>query len=227
MTERLTISVVGHSAINREPERAILKVSVSQTANDQTSASRDVVQTAKAIQDMLATLTPKEPSGEATADAPVTHWSMSSMSTSSRHDRENNERTFVARTSFSVKFRDFNKLSAVASELSVMPNVSVSSVEWKLTDATVASLATESRTSAVHDALAKAQDYAKAFGYEKVEPREVSDSGYGLPSTQTASAMRSKKIPGVAGRTEESHELEFHPEAVSLNCCVHATFHAV
>jgi uncharacterized protein YggE len=129
---------------------------------------------------------------------------------------------FTARTSFSVKFGDLSRLGTVAAKLSEMPNVSLASITWRLTDTTAESLAIECRTSAAKDAVARATDYAALFGYQKAVPVKIEDSGTGIPRMAEASLMRSKKAMQLAGETDQ--ELSFHPEDVSLSSDVTITF---
>ncbi|EEH42149.2 uncharacterized protein PADG_06969 [Paracoccidioides brasiliensis Pb18] len=48
-------------------------------------------------------------------------------------NRATQQKTFDIRISFITKFRKFNKLGTVASTLSVIPNVSIGSIQWMLT----------------------------------------------------------------------------------------------
>jgi hypothetical protein len=56
-----------------------------------------------------------------------------------------------------------------------MQHVSISSIEWRLTDATRSSLASQSRREAVKDAVVKAKDYAAVLVRGKPEAVEVMD----------------------------------------------------
>ncbi|EEQ92507.1 hypothetical protein RJZ56_006175 [Blastomyces dermatitidis] len=225
MAKSISISAVGHSEINRDPERAVVCFRVSQKDGNKTAVSNNVIQTANTVQEFLETYIPRLASGEATPDAAITHWTMGTLNTKSYTDRDEQKTMFEASTSFSATFRDFDKLGAVATTLSVMPNVSITSTRWMLTDATIASLISECRISAAHDARTKARDYAKAFGYQDVEPYEISDTSYGLPSTSTASVMRSRKMMRPMERQEQ--QLIFRPEEVSMTSTVTIKFNIV
>ncbi|OAX82548.1 hypothetical protein ACJ72_03105 [Emergomyces africanus] len=225
MAKPITICVNGYIEVNRVPERAVLYLAVIHKGSEQTTASSNVVQTSKNVQELLETYAPRLPSGEATSDAAITHWSMANMSTSSYPDPSDRKPVFEATTTFTVKFRDFETLGTVASKLSVMPNVSIKSVKWMLTDTTIASLASECRISAAHDALEKARDYAKAFGYQDVQPCEISDTTYGLPAPGSASVMRARKRK--LGPAHELQILAFHPEEVSMSSSVTVRFNIV
>lgn len=61
-------------------------------------------------------------------------------------------------------FQDFAKLEEVLGTLFKMPHVEIDATEWRLTDATKASLSSELRKAAMRDAIAKAGDYAEVLG---------------------------------------------------------------
>lgn len=228
MTEPPTIKVIGSAVINRQPERALLSFDVRSTGTDQAQVANNINSTANKVKQMLNDLMPTTGSGEATPDAPITHWSMSNLSsgTIERTSQENKIVThFTSSTGFSVKFRDFDRLGTVISELAIVPCVEISNVSWMLTDATSASLASEVRLMAAQNAIERATDYAKAFGYEKVVPVKIEDRGSGLPSTTRASMMRERKTRLLA-REEDTDTLEFSPEEVSLKSTVDVTFAA-
>ncbi|KLJ07162.1 hypothetical protein EMPG_17344 [Blastomyces silverae] len=222
MSKPIVISVVGRSEINRDPERAVLRIGVSQEDGDKTVVSKTVVQTANAVQELLEKYTPRLASGEATPDAAITHWTMSTLRTKSFTDREQTTR-FEANISFSATFRDFDQLGAAAMTLSVMPSVSITDIKWMLTDETIESLISECRIGAAHDARTKATHYAKAFGYKDVRPYEISDGSYGLPSTSTASVMRPGK--NMRPMEREEQQLTFRPDEVSMTATVSIKFY--
>jgi uncharacterized protein len=167
--------------------------------------------------------------GEPTADAPVTYWKNNTLSTSSYRpqDGKGNKlaRQYTARTSFEIKVRDFERLGSLASSLSTMQHVEISRIEWHLTDATKASLASQSRQEAVKDAVVKARDYAAILLRGRPEAVEVIDGtgGYG----GYAPGMRSR-MAAHAGAYRQGQQqgevLDFEPESVQLNSTVTVKF---
>jgi len=164
--------------------------------------------------------------GEPTPSAPVTYWKNSTLSTSSYRPTDDKgrklDRVFFARTSFEIKVRDFERLGSLATTLSTMPFVSISQVEWRLTDATKASLASESRREAVKDAVVKARDYAAVLGRGEPEAVDVSDG-----SGSYGQGVRSRVAVhgGGNGRGQQASEvLDFEPESVQLNTRVTVKF---
>lgn len=167
--------------------------------------------------------------GEATPDAPVTYWKNSTLSTSSYRPTDDKgkklDRLFFARTSFEIKVRDFERLGSLATTLSTMPLVSISQVEWRLTDATKASLASESRREAIKDAVVKARDYAAVLGRGTPEAVEVSDGNGNFGSYAHGFRSRVAAYGGGDGRgQQESEIMDFEPESVQLNTTVTVKF---
>jgi uncharacterized protein YggE len=167
--------------------------------------------------------------GGATPSAPVTYWKNSTLSTSSYQPTDDKgrklDRLFFARTSFEIKVRDFERLGSLATTLSTMPLVSISQVEWRLTDATKASLASESRREAVKDAVVKARDYAAVLGRGTPEAVEVSDGSGTFGSYGQGVRSRVAVHGGGNGRGQQASEtLDFEPESVQLNTTVTVKF---
>ena len=102
-----------------------------------------------------------------------------------------------------------------------MPLVSIGRVEWRLTDATKESLASESRREAVKNAVVKARDYADVLGKGEPEVVEVSDeSGIFRQGLRELASHHSTN-----GRGQGAGEiLDFEPESVQLNTTVTVKF---
>jgi uncharacterized protein len=167
--------------------------------------------------------------GEATPDAPVTYWKNNTLSTGSYRPTDDNgrklDRLFFARTSFEIKVRDFERLGSLATTLSTMPLVSIRHVEWRLTDATKASLASESRREAVRDAVVKARDYAAVLGRGQPEAVEVSDGSGTFGSYGQGIRTHLAGHSSGNGRGQQADEiLVFEPESVQLNTTVTVKF---
>lgn len=224
----LRIEVTGTSTISRRPERAIIHLHVSSTGPSLETVIDNVASTSNSLQTLVKSkLAPKDTSGSPTSDAAVTHWSMSSLSTGSWYVYDNKgnpkERTYSASTRFEIKFQDFAKLGVVITDLASMLHVTIQRIEWKLTDATRASLAGQSRKQAIEDAFAKAKDYAEAVGLKEVVATEIVD-------------IQGPVVPGLFGRVQSGavmrgggparEELSFEPENVDVLTTVKVVFEA-
>ncbi|KKZ64190.1 hypothetical protein EMCG_01538 [[Emmonsia] crescens] len=113
----------------QDPERAILGFIGTQKGWEKATTSNSVAQTVKNVQELLETYTPRLPSGEATPDAAVVRWGISSIYTSSYTVHTDKKPVIEASTMFSAKFRDLYISWGAASALSVMPNVGINSIK--------------------------------------------------------------------------------------------------
>ncbi|KAF7592340.1 hypothetical protein BBP40_000399 [Aspergillus hancockii] len=221
----LTIHTIGTSTLHRQAERAVVTLDVSSDGSDPSTVSQDVSRTSNRLQSLLKEIAPKQESGDATPSAPVTFWSMSSISTGSYlpwdHDKgEHRARVYTARTNFEVKFRDFSKLGEFVSDVARDPFVSVRDIEWRLTDETTKTLGQESRKLAVWDALAKAKDYAGALNMSNLKPVEIDDVQGNSSPALFACARRAPAF-GEASGGEQA--LNFVPESCEIQCSVKMT----
>lgn len=222
----LQITCNGESTIYHPAERAVVFITVSSDGPSQSQVSQEVTLTSDQLQVSLKTMALKDPTGQAAPNAPVTHWSMTSLSTGSWQPTDNRgknlARRFTASSRLEVKFRDFAQLGTFTSELAQTKFVSVDRIEWRLTDATKAELGRQCRRNAVKDAMAKAKDYADAAGKADFEILEITDgvasSGYIPPYRRMFSAA-----PGAGG---DGQELNFEPEDVSISSSLTAKFDA-
>ncbi|QDS69623.1 hypothetical protein FKW77_008890 [Venturia effusa] len=232
----LIIKVDETSTISRRAERAVVSVQVSSSGPDQQQVASEVTAVAKSLQDMLRELSKTEaPAGSTASEyaAPITHWSMNTLSTGSymiyhdddrtKHDSlRQKSRQYNAQVSLEIKFADFSLLGSACTDLATMPFVSVRNIDWRLTDKTKASLVGMSRKLAVEAAVSKAKDFAGAVGKTTVTAVEIvadRDNGY----------SRSARVYGATrafGAAEVEDALNFEPEDVDMTCSVHVKFEA-
>jgi uncharacterized protein YggE len=204
-----------------------MSVSVEVDGEDQTHVSKDIHNTMVALQKLLHQYTPKSETGEATPDAPITHWSMTSLTTSFHDPVDRNgkplPRKHNAKTQFDIKFRDFVRLGKIATELSTMEFVRINNISWRLTDATKEGLGSQSRIAAVENALMKAKDFAKPLGEKVPRAVELTEQGF---TTSTASHMRARKGMRTDTGTSDPRTdgMEFEPEDVQLSANVTVKF---
>jgi uncharacterized protein YggE len=104
-----------------------------------------------------------------------------------------------------------------------MQHVSISSIEWRLTDATRSSLASQSRREAVKDAVVKAKDYAAVLVRGKPEAVEVMD-GSGHFDGYVPGQMRMAAHGGAFAQQRQGEVLDFEPESIQLNSTVTVKF---
>ncbi|KAL4885598.1 hypothetical protein BJY04DRAFT_180050 [Aspergillus karnatakaensis] len=107
----------------------------------------------------------------------ITTYSTSDITTTITWKHESSSRMSKLHAAYlyiSVEFVEFKALAAVAREISGLEFVTVKEVEWKLTEETKGTLASEGRVKAARDAIGRAKDYGSVLGEEKnVEAVEV------------------------------------------------------
>ncbi|KAL2426174.1 hypothetical protein ABEF95_012316 [Exophiala dermatitidis] len=211
-----TIIIEGRATICKVAERASLTVDISDSGYDKEKVAKNVIETANTLQDELDQLCPRIDwtvvgqhstsggndfstqefdSGGSTAldndhispNAPVSFYSISSLTTSSRTERlkrdddsdyddddDDNDhmsdndkdkrrrkrKIYTAETSIDVRFRDFVKLGEVVVQWSATPYVQLSGIDWSLTDDSAAVMDEQVRVTALHNAIKRAKKYA-------------------------------------------------------------------
>jgi len=228
---RPTITVTGSSSLSHPAERAIATLVVSDKSTSQEAVAQNVRKVSASLRALLTSLAPKNTTSSSapSADAPITHWSNSSLSTSWTLERLNNESTeterkYTARMTYEVWFHDFERLGEVSAILSTMEHLMIQRISWCLTDATSERLADEGRGNAVRDAVRRASGYAKALrGADVVDGEEAEGSTWGVRVVEVIDQARGadqvrkfKAMVGTGGR----EVLEFTPEDVSIS--IHA-----
>jgi len=234
----LIINVSGISTISRRAERAVVSIYVSSSGYDQQQVAAEVTATSKTLQSTLRKLSNNDaPPGSIETDsaAPITHWSMNTLSTSSYmiyHDNDrtkqdserNKSRQYNAHITFEIKFADFTVLGDVSTELAKMQFVSVRNIDWRLTDKTKASLVGMSRKLAVEDAVSKARDFAAAVGKSTVHAVEINTDSDGFG--RSSNMFGATRVYGAGAAAAEEDSLNFEPEEVEMSCSIQVKFEA-
>ena len=229
----LEIDVRGTAEITREPERAVLSIGISSEGAVQDVVAQQVSSTCNQLQQSFDKLAPKTSTGEATPEAPIATVSTNFLRSWSYipYDTKGKalQRVYGASSSFEVVFRDFETLGNIASELFLMPYVTINHIEWCLTDPSLHALGAESRKLAMQDAIAKANDYANFVG-RKIVPVKITDQGVsngGLNmQLDTFQAAESYRRSGRAGHSAPNG-MSLTPEKVVLTGSIHVKFSSI
>jgi uncharacterized protein YggE len=231
----LEITINGTGSAIHPAERAILVLEAKAEGQPTPGqASAVVTRSANIIRDTITPYCPQDEATGRTVDgAPIAHYSMSTLDTSSHRnhvktkigDFHENEVviTYEARAKFNIKFHDFSALNKLATEFSAMDHIKILSIDWRLTDATLHSIRGGARKNAARDAIQKAVDYAEAFvgaDKDKVRPVTVKEDQYYSQSTRPH--LHYGK--GMRGHKTGQEELQFEPEDVSLDVKVECKF---
>ena len=134
---------------------------------------------------------------------------------------------YHAAIGFTAKLNDFDELARFIDEVSDVEGVSISHLDWTLTEKHTAEVTDDVRSKAVADAITKATVYANALGLGRVTAVAVADagmlggqgsSGGGEFAVERASmAMKSMNVGGSA-------ELALKPKEIEVSAVIDARF---
>lgn len=131
----------------------------------------------------------------------------------------------VARVQVRAEFVDFERLSVFLDDWAGVDGVEIGDVSWDVTAKNRHAYEADVRTSAVDDAVTKAQAYADAVRRGRVVAVQLADPGM-LGGPGEASGA----VPGLLGsaevRTAGSAELDLTPEEIVIRVEVDARFRA-
>ncbi|WP_059021100.1 SIMPL domain-containing protein [Mycobacterium sp. M26] len=117
-------------------------------------------------------------------------------------------------------FADFDALAAWVASAAGVEGLSISYLDWELTDSRRLALERATRQHAVQDARRRAQDYADALELGAVTVRSVSDPGLNRPAPAPRAAMLAQAAPPGGG----AEEFALRPQDVEVSAEVEATF---
>lgn len=174
------ITVTGHAEIRIAPELGAVTLVVGGSG-----ANRDGVlqQTGGTHEELIADIRALEASGA------IASWSANQLRVWSHRpwNAEGRQLPLVheARGELELVFRDLALLSEWVAAAAVREHVTVTGIEWRVTDATGRRVRDDAQRRAVDDAVAKAVVYAEALGLGHPAPVELAD--HGLLSTRSQS----------------------------------------
>lgn len=220
-----TITVQGEHSAWYPAERATVAASVLTDGPERDHVFARAVESSDALRNLIEGIHDR-------AAGPITWWSSDSVRVWSERPWNNEgkqvEAVFHAAVDFSAKFSDFDALARWVESAAGIDAVSVSSIEWNLTDATRTSATVEVRSRAVKNAVAKATVFAQSIGLGSVTAIALADpgmlgdpagSGGGMQPVFARSAM-SSRIAGGPGLPE----LALKPEEIGVAAVVDARF---
>ena len=134
---------------------------------------------------------------------------------------------YHARINFTAKFSDFGALARFVEDMAGIDGVTISQLEWTLTDARRVAVTAEVRSRAVKDAVSKATVYAQSIGLGSVRAIAIADPGMlgdqvgaVAGGMQFAASSRQFTAMDAAG----TPELSLKPEDIEVAAVVDARF---
>ncbi|MDF2443181.1 MAG: uncharacterized protein JWR01_1384 [Subtercola sp.] len=164
------------------------------------------------------------------AGGAVTWWSADRMRVWSDRPWSQNDAVLPlvhhATVALEVTFADLAALADWIESVAAEEGVTVSGIDWALTDVTKGRITAEAQDGAVQDAVGRATAYATSLGLSSVHPLALADPGMlGDDSLGTVThdmAMMSR----VGGAGGNGGGLDLKPEDITVTARVHARFAA-
>lgn len=225
MTETV-ITVQGRHVARHAAERAVVRLGVSFDGPARDAVFAETNTAAEALREAIESL------HDASA-GPITTWSSDSVQVWSdrpwNQDGKQLPLVYHARIGFTAEFDDFDALSRFLEQRAAADGVTISWVEWKLTDERKDAVTTEVRALAVADATLKAQTYANAIGLAQLRAIAIADPG--MLGDQVGASGGGHDFAGAAPRMMKASmdsaggpELSLKPEEIEIAVVVDARF---
>ena len=222
MTETI-ITVQGQHTAYFPAERATLDFSVNHDGSQRSSVFTAATATSDILRGKITSI-------HSESTGPVTWWSSDSVRVWGDRPWNNEGKqlptVYHAAIGFTAKFNEFDELSRFIEDVADLDGVTISQLEWTLTDARLRDVTADVQSKAVQDAVAKATVYAKAIGLSSVkaiavaDPGMLSDSGRGVAEfgmERTSFAMKAMDVGGAA-------ELSLKPNDIEVSASVDVRF---
>ncbi|MDQ1512866.1 MAG: uncharacterized protein QOC59_708 [Microbacteriaceae bacterium] len=215
----VTIAVEGVARRFLPAERGTVRVVVRLESPDRAAASSAAAELHRRI------------AGEArahVASGSATWWGADQvrLSTARRYlkDSDVTELYYVAAADVSVKFADFDALSAWIASIGSLEGVDLDSIHWTLTDVHRVEVQREVRAEAVLDARERARAYAGVLGLDTIELQAVYEPGL-RPNASSAHGGSSDfvltRAMSAAGGGEE---FSLKPDDIEVGAAITADF---
>ena len=232
-SKEFTIEVKGEVEILLPAERAILSIQVNAESQDKKQTTDATISAARKVETFLRA--PKN-----SQRSPVDHWTRTSLSEYSHTPYDNERKVYLPReyqatVEFHIRLQKFSALGKMIHDLVAIDYVRSTGVEWVLTNDTMESQKSKLRTMAAKEAFTRAQDYAKAVGYEKVTPIRIRENqAYTRSSNAKAGRIPSDGVETQSKNMADDQEWEdlgeeafqYTPEEVKMTQSVNADFRA-
>ncbi|MCP2030477.1 uncharacterized protein YggE [Okibacterium sp. HSC-33S16] len=217
-TSPVVISVRGEASADVIPERVTVHVGVDIDGPDKAAvlhraaeARERVIAAARAAHDA--------------DDRALVDWSASGLQVWSERpwsaEGVHVPLVFHSRSTLDAIFAGIDAVGAWTDQVSELDGISISGLDWSLTDSTRHELEEQCQRDAVAHAVAKTSVYASALGLNTVHLIDLAEPGVLSPQPPEPGPLRTMSLAaGTSGPTE------FAPEPVRIAVEVHARFEA-
>jgi uncharacterized protein len=218
MTAQPSISVRGEATLEVDPEIAVISVTIMARDADR---RRVIDLFAKRNAQVMALVRAQGDAVEKIESASVSVHP--ELRPDKGKERKAKERIFsyLARGSVSVTVGDFTVLGDLVAGLASEEMVAVTGPWWGLRPGSP--VHRQARQNAARDAVARAREYAEAFGGQVNGLTEVADAGL-LTEGERPARMRSMAASRAAAFEAETEDLEFEPAKQTVTAQVEARF---
>jgi uncharacterized protein len=224
MTETL-ITVRGDYSARFPAERATAAVAVSTDGADRAAVFAQATDAAETVRASIAALH----NGD---DGPVTWWSSDAVSISNYRpwspEGKQLDIVYTAAIGFRATFNDFAALALWVDHIATVAGVSVSGIDWALTEATREAATADVRRRAVADAVAKATTFAEAISLSTVTAIAIADPGMlGNASSAGGGDIEPRMMSKASmDAGSASMGLSLRPEEIEVSSAVDVRFSA-
>jgi uncharacterized protein YggE len=240
----LDIKVTGSASAHQLAELATLILHLN--ISDHPTADEALTALKNKINNLVTVISPHCSPSIDKDHAGILSYSLRSLNTSNYQERrsDSGSTSFITSRSSSstyhlkyhasielhITFADFDVLNAFIPQFAAMDKVSITRVEWHLTETTLELLKGKARKKAVGNALQRARDYAEALpglGAEdavgRVRAKEVKEEGKYEEKTR-ARVHVGKQAGGGMKLIEKNVELTYEPREVVVEVEVEGKF---
>jgi len=216
------ITVQGQHSAWYPAERATVTATISADGPDRDAVFARATKAADAVRASITTR-------HHTETGPITRWSSDTVRVWSHRPWSDTGKLLplvhTAGLDFTARFSSFEELSSWVEEVVAIKGAGIAGIEWSLTEAKQATAATEARSRAVKDAVAKATVYAQSIGLGTVTATAIADPGMlgdsaATPPPVYAQAAAMKMRGGAPSDTP----LALKPEQIEVQASVDARF---
>lgn len=225
----MQITVRGSHELKLPAELGTLHLAARHESTDRSEAVGLTTRRASELRDAFERLTSPDAS-----HASATKFAVDALSVWSWQPYVNGRRTatrHVANVGMRVTFRDFEVLGREAASWAELDGVSISGLDWSLSDETRESREDEVLAEAIRKASHRAQHMAATAGAGTVRCVQIADPGLlrgGVGGVEHAAAPAAFRagLAAPAPGGQEPNAVEFSPEDIVLAATVHAVFEA-